>query len=240
MANYDILGRYYDSFMNFGTMFSDFMDKLASHYHIETDAVLEIACGTGKNLSYFSRSKYIYGLDLSPVMLQSANINIPRAQLSLQDMSDFKIDRKFDLILCMFDSINHLLNYSQWLSTFKSVSDHLLQGGFFVFDINSPYALNLPINKRTMFRQSGDDYLVIQYYNSGINQATWDMNFFIHQDDGRHNHYFESITEVSFDVYQVRDNLLEIFSQVDVVNDKLESASMEDQRVFYICRKSGA
>jgi hypothetical protein len=91
-----------------------------------------------------------------------------------------------------------------------------------------------------MFRQSGDDYLVIQYYNSGINQATWDMNFFIHQDDGRHNHYFESITEVSFDIYQVRDNLLEIFSQVDVVNDKLESASMEDQRVFYICRKSGA
>ncbi len=59
MANYDILGRYYDSFMNFGPMFSDFMDKLVSHYHIETDSVLEIACGTGRNLSYFSRLKYI-------------------------------------------------------------------------------------------------------------------------------------------------------------------------------------
>ncbi|MCB5267099.1 MAG: class I SAM-dependent methyltransferase [Candidatus Cloacimonetes bacterium] len=239
MANYDVLGRYYDSFMDFGPKFSDFMDMVAAHYPVKTDSVLEIACGTGRNLSYFCNSKYIYGLDLSPVMLQSALKNVPQAQFSLQNMSDFKLDHSFNLILCMFDSMNHLLEYSQWLSTFKAVSDHLLQDGYFIFDVNTPYALNLPINKRTMFRQSEKDYLVMQYYNSGIDQATWEMNFFISEADSNYKHYFESITEVSFDVHQVRDDLQSYFSQVDLVNDKLGSTSMDDPRVFYICRKSG-
>jgi len=171
-------------------------------------------------------------------MLQSAMKNVPQAQFSLQDMSNFKIDHRFDLVLCMFDSMNHLLDYSQWLSTFKSVSDHLLQDGYFIFDINTPYALNIPINKRTMFRQSEKDYLVMQYYNSGIDQATWDMNFYISQADSSYKHYFESITEVSFDVHQVKDDLRGYFSQVDLVNDKLGSITMDDLRVFFICRKS--
>jgi len=239
MANYDVLGRYYDSFMDFGPKFSAFMDMVAAHYPVKTDSVLEIACGTGRNLSYFCNSKYIYGLDLSPVMLQSALKNVPQAQFSLQNMSDFKLDHSFNLILCMFDSMNHLLDYSQWLSTFRAVSDHLLQDGYFIFDVNTPYALNLPINKRTMFRQSEKDYLVMQYYNSGIDQATWEMNFFISEADSNYKHYFESITEVSFDVHQVRDDLQSYFSQVDLVNDKLGSTSMDDPRVFYICRKSG-
>lgn len=59
MANYDIWGRYYDSFINFGPMFSNFMDMVVSNSRVETYSMLEIACGTGRNLSYFSRLKYI-------------------------------------------------------------------------------------------------------------------------------------------------------------------------------------
>ena len=77
MANYDVLGRYYDSFMDFGPLFSDFMDMVVANYPVRTDSVLEIVCGTGKNLSYFCGLKYVYGLNLSPVILQSAMKNVP-------------------------------------------------------------------------------------------------------------------------------------------------------------------
>ena len=77
MANYDVLGRYYDSFMDFGPLFSDFMDMVVANYPVRTDSVMEIACGTVRNLSYFCGSKYVYGLDLSPVMLESAMKNVP-------------------------------------------------------------------------------------------------------------------------------------------------------------------
>ncbi len=237
MSNYDVLGQYYDSFMKFEPFFNDFIGKVLSIYKIEVDSVLEIACGTGRNLLYFNQSKQVYGLDLSPVMIQRAKENIPNGHFILQDMVNFKIGQDFQLILCMFDSINHLKDYSQWISTFKSVYAHLKDKGYFIFDINTTYALNLPVSKRTMFRQHQDDYLVMQYYNSGTDQATWDMNFFIHQDGDNYKHYFESITEKSFEIQQIRSSLLELFSNVEVLNEKLEFPSTEDSRVFFICKK---
>lgn len=237
MLNYEIFGKYYDAFMNFTNTFNDFMNRVLLRYPIDTETVLEIACGTGKNLLYFSKSKHLYGLDISPEMLKSAKLNVPQAKFLLRDMTNFQIGHKFQLILCMFDSINHLKDYSQWLSTFQSVYDHLSKDGYFIFDINTTYALNLPITKRTMFRQHNSDYLVMQYYNSGVDQASWDLQFFIHRDTNMYEHYSETIMEKSYDITVIKENLLTLFSSVDVLNGELEVPLIEENRVFFICHK---
>ena len=62
MANYDVLGRYYDSFMDFGQMFSDFMDMVVANYPVRTDSVMEIACGTGRICPIFVARSMSMGL----------------------------------------------------------------------------------------------------------------------------------------------------------------------------------
>ncbi|MCB5252238.1 MAG: hypothetical protein RBR69_07695 [Candidatus Cloacimonadaceae bacterium] len=95
----------------------------------------------------------------------------------------------------------------------------------------------MPTIKRTMFRQSNDDYLIMQYYNSGIDQAIWDLHFFIQQEMNKYLHYSESIVEASFNVELIKDDLLSVFSSVDMFNDMLEAPNENEQRVFFICKK---
>jgi len=129
------------------------------------------------------------------------------------------------------------VEYSKWISTFQSVVRHLKPNGYFIFDINTPFALNMPTIKRTMFRQSNDDYLIMQYYNSGIDQAIWDLHYFIQQEMNKYLHYSESIVEASFNVELIKDDLLSVFSSVDMFNDMLEAPNENEQRVFFICKK---
>jgi ubiquinone/menaquinone biosynthesis C-methylase UbiE len=63
--------------MDFASYFYRFMDRVSSRYTINTESVLEIACGTGRNLQYFKTSQLLCGLDISPEMLNSAKLNTP-------------------------------------------------------------------------------------------------------------------------------------------------------------------
>ena len=64
-------------------------------------------------------------------MLAIARKRLPHIRLFRQDMTNFHIDRRFDAIVCAFDSINHLRRFSDWKKTFRCVAGHLDDGGSF-------------------------------------------------------------------------------------------------------------
>ena len=51
------------------------------------------------------------GLDQSPEMLALAERKVPRARLIQGDMSSFSLGERFDVVICVFDSLNHLLTF---------------------------------------------------------------------------------------------------------------------------------
>ncbi len=71
--------------------------------------VLEAACGTGSFLVPLSRRYSVAGLDRSPQMVDFARRKLPDADLRVADMADFRVDRSFDALLCLFSSIGYLL-----------------------------------------------------------------------------------------------------------------------------------
>lgn len=54
-----------------------------------------------------------------------------------QNMIDFSFNRKFDLIVSFFDSLNYLTDVKQLQSCFNSAAKSLDQDGLFIFDMNS-------------------------------------------------------------------------------------------------------
>jgi len=48
--------------MDFGPLFSDFMDMVVANYPVRTDSVLEIACGTGRICPIFVARSMSMGL----------------------------------------------------------------------------------------------------------------------------------------------------------------------------------
>jgi trans-aconitate methyltransferase len=68
------------------------------------------------------------GIDSSRAMLSLAKKKAPRASLLLGDITNFSLRRRFDVILCPFDTINHVTSFAQWKKIFAGVHSHLEAG----------------------------------------------------------------------------------------------------------------
>ena len=98
-------------------------------------------------------------------MLAIAAAKVPGARLVEGDMADFDLGRRFDVVACVFDSINHLLDVASWASLFACVHRHLTDGGLFVFDVNTVGEL----------RRLGDEPPWVYDFEGGT--AIIDVNF---------------------------------------------------------------
>jgi SAM-dependent methyltransferase len=104
--------------------------------------VMDLACGTG-NLTreLLLRGYRVSGLDASAEMLSVAREKLPEVEFFQGDFLRWGIERDFDAVTCVFDSLNNILLDEEMMAAFSEVSDHLRPGGIFVFDLNTVYGL---------------------------------------------------------------------------------------------------
>ena len=95
----------------------------------EGDSLLDIGCGTGIHANLLSKYYQVEGLDIDPKMLAVARKNYPEIRFQQGDMVDFKLKKKFDIIVCLFSAIGYVKTKSRLQKTIKSMSQHLLPGG---------------------------------------------------------------------------------------------------------------
>lgn len=70
-------------------------------------------------------------------MIKVGQGKLPDTKFHTADMTAFKLSEKFDVILCIFDSVNHLLTFDQWEALFDRAKEHLSAGGVFIVDMNT-------------------------------------------------------------------------------------------------------
>ena len=122
--SYDKFYRFYDVVMGDRSDAAGYIAGLIAHNKPDTTTVLEIACGTGTIMGFLSASYDVTGLDRSRPMLAVARKKLPHVRFFRQDMTSFRIARRFDAIVCVFDSINHLLRFADWRKVFRRVAWH--------------------------------------------------------------------------------------------------------------------
>jgi len=107
------------------------------------DPVLELACGTGRiTIPIAEQGIDISGLDISEPMLSFAKKKAEEKGINVQwvkaDCRNFKLNRKFNLVLFTFNSIAHLHDLKSIESCFYCVKMHLKNKGRFIIDIFNP------------------------------------------------------------------------------------------------------
>lgn len=120
-------------------------------YKIKPKTGLEVCCGTGSALKFFLGHGYqMAGLDQSTQMLAQARKKVGKeVSLTQATLPAFRISektntrrlREFDFAVSYYDSLNYLLKPQELAQTFANVHKHLVPGGWFIFDMNSPRAL---------------------------------------------------------------------------------------------------
>ncbi|MBS3087593.1 class I SAM-dependent methyltransferase [Candidatus Pacearchaeota archaeon] len=170
------------------------------------------------------------GTDLSPEMIKVAKNNFPKTNFYVQDMSKLKLDRKFDLILCPFDSLNYLKNIKRVQQTFKKVGNHLNPDGIFIFDFNTPH-LYITKHKGTYDREVSDvKFKHICIYDKGKRIAKTIFDF---GKKGREIHTQQAYTKLEI-ILALRKEDFEILDIYD--SFELDKPNKNSNRLFFVVR----
>ena len=137
---YDAFAPFYDAF----TGASDYEHwtaqvlELAVRHGLDRTAALDLACGTGNSfLPLLRRGFSVTGCDLSQAMLAEAARKAPEATLVRADLRDRPVLGSFDLVTCVDDSLNYLLDAGELATAFETVAANLAPGGVAAFDLNT-------------------------------------------------------------------------------------------------------
>jgi len=233
MTSYERFGEFYDAVMGDRRAAAEQVVKLIRAAKPDAKNVLELGCGTGSILKCLQDAYEVSGLDVSRKMLSVARKKVPRSKLFRQDMVDFRIDGRFDVILCVFDSINHVRRFSDWKKVFARVRQHLPRGGCFIFDINTQRKLNRHIAEPPWVHPFGRNLLIIDVTALPSGGSNWNVKVFEHLNGGRYALHEEDIVEVSFPLPQILAALRTHFMKVWVIDSDRSRPSAKSERLFF-------
>jgi SAM-dependent methyltransferase len=132
-SSYDILTAGYRHDLWLGRI-----EQIAIGHGLRGDRVLDLACGTGKSfLPLLDRGYEVTACDISPEMVELARAKTDAAEIFVADMRDLHTIGEFDLITCLDDAVNHLLEPEDLTQLFLSVERNLAPSGRMVFDVNT-------------------------------------------------------------------------------------------------------
>lgn len=145
----------YDSLMSVVpyAWWMEYVELLWKWFALKPRRVLDLACGTGSVTRELVKEGYdVAGVDASAAMLRIAATKLPAGTpLWCQDARSLQLPGPpFDSCVCLFDSLNYILDLGDLQRAFRGVYRHLVPGGSFIFDMNAIRALS-----DGMFNQKG-------------------------------------------------------------------------------------
>jgi len=171
-------------------------------------------------------------------MLAIARKKVPHAKLSCQDMVKFRLREKFDVICCVFDSLNHVPAFADWKRLFGNVHRHLLAGGVFIFDINSQKKLNRLMTEPAWVLRFGNNFLIMKVTGARRSRASnWDIKVFERTQGNRYLLHEENIQEVSFPVPKIVRALRVHFPSIQVIDPDRKRPTPESERLYFVCKR---
>jgi ubiquinone/menaquinone biosynthesis C-methylase UbiE len=147
-AQFDQIASFYDELMA-GVPYGqwvEYLEQLLIKLKCRPETVLDLCCGTGSVSLLLGKKGYsVSGSDVSPAMIEIARRKARDARTAIdfhvQDASELRLGRRFDLVISLFDSLNYILDSASLQQVFYRVFGHLNSGGLFIFDMNTELAL---------------------------------------------------------------------------------------------------
>ena len=166
METYREFARFYAAgpYPEYSQRMTEFLPAVLERFSAAPKTILDLACGEGTFAVELARRGYrVTGVDLSPEMLDLARKRAKEAGVEVrfiqQDMRELRLDERFDLVTCWYDSLNYLLRHEDLVRTFANVARVLIPGGLFIFDMNTIYCLAVHWQRHPAYVQQDTEEL---------------------------------------------------------------------------------
>ena len=236
MANYDHFARFYDLTMDERPDAMDTIDQALAIYAPKAITILELGCGTGNALAQLRGDFELTGIDTSSEMLHIARRKVPSAHLQLGDITNFDLGHHYDVIICIFDTINHLSSLKAWEKMFELTTRHLGPAGLFIFDMNTIGRLKRLPEMGQLIHTAGDITIEMAVTPAGREAVDWHITIQEPGPDGIIQTYEDSARERSYPLKAVTNLVEQHFELLSLTDADDAEPSDNSDRLYFVCR----
>ncbi len=205
---------------------------------IKVERILEIGCGTGNLTKHLVDMGFkVVGLDVSEEMVKVAKRKLPKVEFLVADVREFSLDERFDAIISTFDSLNNILEDDDMVTAFINVRRHLREGGVFIFDLNTPYAMQTIWNEAVFVKiLKNGVYSVWRSEYLGDSKSKLNLTLFVPYGENLYRKVEEFYVERGYSPAQVKTFLTKAgFKGVYFFDDlSMEKPTSRSTRVTYV------
>ncbi len=218
-------------------------------YKPNSQTILEAACGTWTVAFELKNRWYdVSGFDINKKALDIAKDKLWEKNVYHADMINYDFNKKFDIILCNYNSICHLLKWEDWKSFFINTYNNLDKWWLFVFDINTIFEFENITRDFAQFYTFWKDVVCLEMFKRQKDSEKdidipwiyyeWLIKIFSHQDNDNFKLTKEVVRENSFAISKIEKELSNIwFKLVEKVDYHYWKVTAESERVYFICIK---
>ncbi len=212
--------------------------SLVERHHPRAASLLELGCGTGTILAGLGSFESLTGIDRSPEMLSIAREKVPQARLIEADIADFDLGERFDVVICVFDTLNHLPRFELWQALFACTRAHLDDGGLFIFDVNTVTKIRGLAADPPFFFEAGTVTVAMNVDPpDGDGLSQWNIWLIERHLDGSLSGLHEPVWELGVELEEIENGLqaagLTVLETLDELGERPGESS---QRVHWACR----
>lgn len=206
----------------------------------DTLLLLDLGCGTGSfAIEMANRGYDVLGIDRSAEMLSAAKFKDIRqsVQFIQQDITNMELYGTVDIIVCLLDTINHILDESKLNRMFSLCKNYLNLNGLLIFDIATPYYFE-NILGGNVFYDIEDRYTLIwqNHINKKKRTSSAEITLFIGQEDRTYVRSEDFIEERIYNIDKIEkllhNNDLRIIKEYGDLG--FRKPGLTSRRVFFI------
>ena len=202
--------------------------------------VLDLATGTGSlALEFAALGCRVTGIDCSEPMLVQARRKAAECGLDIpfihRDLADFQLPSEFDHAVCLYDSLNYIIEPDRLKQAFANIRAALKPTGLLIFDVNTVYALEAELFTQENRHGSPVEYRWRSKYSPKTKLSRIKMDFRVLATGERISviHHQRAYTDAEF-----RSLLSQAgFAEISAYNAyRVTPPTAKSDRVFYVAR----
>ena len=236
MPAYADFAKFYDQIMGDRSSVIERVRGYVRHYLPDARTLLELGCGTGAVLAGLADGLQVTGIDLSPEMLAAAAAALPGVRLVQADITEFSLGTRFDVVICVFDTLNHVPSFDAWQAMFRLVDAHLADGGLFIFDVNTIGRLRRLAASPAYVEDFGPHTLIMDVTTGEDDVFPWDVRIFERVEDNQFRLHHERIGELGVPLARIQEALAPRFELLEATNIEGHPANDESNRAYFVYR----